>query len=177
MIIRGDSIKKQLILISFITVISLILGIGYAEVANIELKVNGNAKLSKQTGIVITDVTLNNVNNADQELSQINAFYQTILNTKIVLDNIYNSEISYTVKMKNLDSTKKVFKEITYDNNFYDNDDIKVELENINYNDIIEEKSEISFNLIYKYKTIKNNYENNTLNSIINFKFEDYIDN
>ena len=63
------------------------LSIGYASIANINLSLTGTAQLDKQTGIVISSVVLDNYSGVDPDLSEINTYYKTMLDSKIVLGN------------------------------------------------------------------------------------------
>ena len=85
------------------------LSIGYASIANINLSLTGTAQLDKQTGIVISSVVLDNYSGVDPDLSEINTYYQTMLDSKTVLGNDPTSYITYHVTVTNLSNKEKRF--------------------------------------------------------------------
>ena len=130
-------IKRVKLIILLITVSCCFLGIGYASIANINLSLTGTAQLDKQTGIVISSVVIDNYSGVNPDLSEINTYYKTMLDSKIVLGSDPTSYITYQVTITNLSDKNKIFKDVVYDSEFYDNDTITYELVGLNVDDAI----------------------------------------
>jgi len=158
-----------IILFSIITT----LGIGYAQISNINLTISGEANLIGQPGVFINNASYSSGNNIDSSLSNINTFYGTMLNTKVVLNDNYDSSITYEVTIQNTSDTIKQFKGVEYDEAFYDNEDIIYELNNINIGDLLSPNDSVTCTITFKHKENQSSYTNNVLNSYLNFKFED----
>ena len=147
----------------------LFLGIGYAQISSIDLLVNGNAQLKKQTGIVITDVEYKSSNNADNVHSIINNYYQTNLDSTIVLNNSNDSSITYQVTIKNLGDTSKQYVDTVYDSSFYDNDEITFELNGLTTDVILDKNDTLTFDITFYFKEDKESYSNTVLNSYLKY--------
>ena len=156
-------------LFTIITILVAFLGIGYAQMSGVTLNVDGTAKLDEQTGIVITNVTYQGSNNTDPSLSSINTYYQSLLDSTIVLGNDPTSSITYQVSIKNITDEEYTFDQIVYDSSFYDNPNITYELNSLTQGDTIQPNETINFTLTFKY--LSTDISNNTLNSYINIKF------
>jgi len=148
----------------------LFLGVGYAQIAGINLEVNGTASLNEQTGIVISDINYSSSVLADPSQSSINTYYQTMLDSTIVLGNDTTSSITYQVTVRNLTEDNYVFSKVIYDEDFYDNENITYELSGISHGSLLGANQSITFNVTFKYTG--NDISNNTLNSFLNFKFK-----
>jgi len=164
-----NNTSKLLGLIIFLT---LIMGIGYANITGIELSLSGVASASGQTGVVISNVTYLSNNNADVSNSNINTYYKTMVDSTITLRDDPNSSITYQVSIINLTNTVKEFKGVIYDNNFYDNLDIVFEVTGISIGDTIDPNETIIANITFKYKEQLQYYDERVLNSYLNFKFD-----
>ena len=69
----------------------LLLGIGYAQIVPEELDVEGTVTADSQTGLVISGVTYVSGNTS----SNINTYYQTMLDSSIILSNDITSANSW----------------------------------------------------------------------------------
>lgn len=154
---------------------SIFLGIGYAQVSNINLSIDGEATLAGQTGVFINNVSYSSGNNIDANLSDIKTYVGTMLNTKVVLNDNYNSSITYEVTIVNTSDSVKQFTGVEYDESFYDNEDIIYELNNINVGDLLNPNESVTFTITFKHKENQASYPNNLLNSYLNFNFEDPV--
>lgn len=152
---------------------TIFLGIGYAQISGIDLSVSGDASLEGQTGIFINNVSYSNSNNANEELSKINTYYGTTLNTEIVLNNNITSSITYEVTIYNASDKTQKYTGVVYDENFYDNSDITYEVNNLSIGDSLQSNHSVTFTITYKYIDNLENITNITLNSYLNFSFED----
>ena len=69
--------KKHLLLYLIISIFSI--GIGYAEIGNIDLSIEGEASLDRQEGVVITSIEYVDGVSVNPNSSIINTFYQTFI--------------------------------------------------------------------------------------------------
>lgn len=169
---KDQIIKKGPLFLTLIIFINLILGIGYAEFANIDLKIEGEASANSAKEVMITDIKYVTSTNVDHTLSVINEPYLTIMNSKIILGNDLSSEITFKIKIKNNTDFPATYVEAIYDTEIgYDNTDIQFFLNGINTGNILNPKEEKEFTITFKYKELLSEITNNTLNSYINFKF------
>lgn len=165
-------VKNSRTFIFLIAIASLLLGIGYAQISDIDLTITGSANMVGQTGIIITDVTYDSNNNANVASSIINSYYETIIDSSIKLGNTLDSTITYEVTIKNLLEENQVYNDIVYDSSFYDNDDIEIITNGLNVGDVLIPNEEKTFTIIFKYKDTLSTITNNELNSFIKFKFD-----
>lgn len=171
-----EHIKKLKLIIVLIAVSCCFLGIGYASIANINLDITGTAQLNKQTGLVISEVTLSEYSNVDPDLSEINTYYQTMLDSKVVLGSDPNSYITYQVTLTNLSDKEKKFTGVVFDDEFYDNENITYELTGLNVGDTVLAGATKTFTVKFKYADTSVPPTNTLLNSVIKFNFEDIYD-
>ena len=157
-------------LLGLIIIVTLIMGIGYANITGIDLSLSGVASASGQTGVVISNVTYLSNNNADVSNSNINTYYKSMVDSTITLRDDPNSSITYQVSIINLTNSAKEFKGVVYDSNFYDNEDIDFEVTGISIGDTIDPNETIVANLTFKYKEQQQHYDERVLNSYLNFK-------
>lgn len=148
---------------------TLFLGIGYAQIAGIDLTIDGSAAAKRQVGLVITDVHYVSGVGVTPANSHINSFYQSVLDSSIELGEA-GSSITYEVTIMNTTDIKKAFDEIVYTSEFYDNPDIEVVLTGLAHDDVINPGASKTFQITFQYKNTTNNPE---LNSCINFSFKD----
>lgn len=158
------------IVIFFVTIF---LGIGYAQISDIDLTVSGTAMAQRQTGVVISEIDYLSDFKANVSESKINTYYQTMLDSKVSLENDVNSSITYRMTIQNLTDVEKKFSGVVYDNYFYDNPNITFELENLAVGDILNSGESITFNITFKY--LGSDTSKNVLNSYLNFKYEDIV--
>ncbi len=163
--------KRMIIFIFLLSISTVFLGIGFAAIDNITLELNGNAGVKKIDYIKITNIEYKSDVLADLEESKINNYYNTTINSKVVLGNDITSSISYEVTLKN--DTESSFKYIDaiHDNlpKFYDNENIEYEVTGIEKGKILLPDTEKVITITFKYKELP--IENNILNSYINIKF------
>ncbi len=169
----NEEFKKFKYIILLFLVLSLALTIGYAQISSNDLNISGNLNIEKN--IRITNVRYKSNVNANVNNSSINNYYRTILDSTIGLNNDPNSSITYEITITNLTDVKKKFVEVIYDNSFYSNDDIVFELNGLNPSDELAPNESVTFDITFKYD---NNVvsQNMNLNSIINFKFDDDLE-
>lgn len=162
--------KIHLIFFIFIIFSTFFLSIGYASLNSIILDINGEVTAVPQTEIYITDVTYKNSTDADIENSKIQQYYQTLMQSSVVLGNTPTSSITYSVTVYNSSDIAYFFKEVEYSNEFYDNSNIIFELDGLQKWDSIESKQSLTFSITFKYAD-NNIPDTKILNSYLNFKF------
>lgn len=170
---KDKKIRERPLFFILIIFLNLILGIGYAEFANINLNIEGEASSHSLKEVMITDIKYVSSTNTDQALSVINEPYLTIMNSKIVLGNDLSSQITFKIKIKNNTELPATYIDAIYDTEIgYDNTDIQFFLNGITKGNILNSKEEKEFTITFKYKEVLAEVTNNTLNSYINFKFD-----
>ena len=162
--------KITLIFLGIIVILSTFLGVGYAQISAVDLTISGKATMKKQEGIMITSINYVSGTNVNQNLSTINDFYQTTMDSTIVLNNDLASTITYQVSIQNTLNEEYTFAGVIYDPNFYDNASIVYEVSGINIGDKIEPNEIKTLMITFKYNGTS--LLNSTLNSFLNFKFQ-----
>ena len=165
-------IHKSLFFFLLICLFTLFLGIGYAQITEIELNVEGTAKMNKQTEVFISDVVYKNNYNANVDSSKINTYYQTLLDSTVSLGSSSDSTITYEITIINLSDTAKKYSETVYDSLFYDNNNITFQLNGLDTNTILQTGESVTFTITFQYSG--SDTSQNILNSYLNFHFEDY---
>lgn len=166
--------KHNRILLLLFLIATLLMGVGYASVNSITLDFNGKAIAKEVDGVYITETNYVRNVNADLSNSKINNAYKTNLNSTVTLSNRYaNSSITYEITVYNSSDSdySYVGTDFLLGDITYDNEDIVFYVTGIEENDIIKSKQTKTFEITYHYDNNILAY-NNTLNSIINFKFE-----
>ncbi len=169
---KKSSINKITLMLGFVILMTLFLGIGYARISDVNLELTGTAKANRQTGVVISNISYYADNNANLNASNINTYYKTMMDSKVVLANDANSSLTYQVTIKNMTDVTKHFQGVVYDDLFYSNPDIDFELNGLNINDAINAGESITFTITFKYKEAQASYTNTVLESCLNFKFD-----
>lgn len=163
--------KKIIIYIGIITIF-LFMSIGYAIVNEVTFKIEGDLANIPQEGVFITEVVLNNSDNAIMEETKVLNYFQTTLNSIITLSmEDVDSSVTYDVTVYNNSNTTYTFIDTIYDSNFYSNENITFEIINLNKEDLLEPKEYKTFQIKFYYLD-KTNITNNVLESYINFNFE-----
>lgn len=163
--------KNKHIIMMMIIISTLFLGVGYAQISDINLLTTGSASANGQEGVVISGITYLSNNNADLDHSKINTYYKTTMDSKIVLGANSDSYITYQVSITNLTNEEREFKGATFDENFYDNPEIDFEINGLNVGDKLAAGETKNLTLTFKYKEQKDSYDSNVLNSYLNFTF------
>lgn len=170
-----SSVNKIFPIIIFI--ITVLMGIGYASINSIIIGIDGEVIAKNQDGVYITDISYVKENSeSENENIIIYSADQTIVNSFVSLE---NNDISSSVKLKvtvyNSNIEDYVFVGTFYDDEFYDNKNIVLELDGVKTEDIISYGEYLTFYVTFKYKDIEEANNNlNTLTSIIDYRFEPY---
>ncbi len=152
----------------------LFLGIGYATISNISLEIDGDASLEGQNNIYISSMTLDSTTHATASSQIINTYYQTMINTRTVLGEESDSQVTYEITIHNASDKTKVFQGVAFDSEFYSNNEITYTLSNLSVGDEVESGDDITFQITFHYADTT--HTNNSLDSVLSFDFEDYHD-
>ena len=174
---KNNSIKLYQFL-SILCLTVLLLGIGYAQISNINLNVSGTASALGQTGIIISDIHYDSCNNMGTDSATIRTYYQNMFSADIELGNDPNSYIRLAVTIDNLTNDKYIFDSYVYDNtdpDFYSNLNIVPSLTGITENSTILDANGTSGDSVTFYITFA--YANTSsitdtdLSAIVSFHF------
>ena len=160
---------------------SVFMCIGYATVNNVSLDLVGSANIKAEPRIFIFDADIDGNSDANISASSIDLYYDTMLQSTVVLNNDVDSTLSMEITIKNTTSNNAYFEEVAYGNNFYDNNNIDFTLTGLEVNQKLAAHGSITFTITFKYtdQYIASNPSTftNTLNSYLNFKFGtgDYV--
>ena len=162
--------KKIVLFMILLSISTIVLGIGFAAI-NITLELDGSASVIRNDYIKITNIEYKSSNLANLEVSRINNYYSTTINSKVVLGNDITSSISYEITLKNDTDSPFKYIDTVHDNSlqFYDNPNIEYVVTGIENGEMILPDSKKVITLTFKYKTLP--IENNILNSFVNIKF------
>ena len=78
------NIAKKIVCYPFLLLffMTLFLGVGYAQITSKELQIDGTAKMSGQTGLLITGVEYLSGTGVNPSQSSINSFFQTLIKSQ-----------------------------------------------------------------------------------------------
>ena len=140
------------------------------------MNVSGTALASAQEGVFITDVIYKSNNNASIDDSKIVGFYETLLNSKVVLSpdpTIDGSSITYTVNVYNNSDINYIYVGTFFEEEFYSNDSITFSYTNLNNETVVQRHQPYSFDITFSYVSgVTPSEEINKLISSLNIKFE-----
>ena len=165
--------NKNIIIVIFLFIATILMGIGYAAVNSVTLDIGGEISAQLQSGIFITDARYLSNNNAILEDSNIINFRQNMFASSITLSaNDSNSSITYEITVYNSTTEDYYFQKVDFmeDISTYSNPGITYELNGIDQNTILGSNQSKTFTITYKYKDgiIA---ESNNLISYLNFTF------
>ena len=140
------------------------------------MNVSGTALASAQEGVFITDVIYKSNNNASIDDSKIVGFYETLLNSEVVLSpdpTIDGSSITYTVNVYNNSDINYIYVGTFFEEEFYSNDSITFSYTNLNNETVVQRHQPYSFDITFSYVSgVTPSEEINKLISSLNIKFE-----
>jgi len=171
--IRKTINKTYIKLFLFIIVGCIFLGVGYAQITEVDLNVEGLATSVPARTVLIKSIIYQSSVNALEEDSTIEDPYLTLMNSTITLGQTLDSSITYKIKVKNNSNTIASYNDAIYSTEVgYDNTDIEFIVNGIEPGDILNPNEEKEFTITFKYIDTLTNITNNVLNSYINFKFD-----
>lgn len=161
-------------------IVTLFMGICYAQVSGVKLLVGGVANAEVQKGVFISDVKVIN-NDGGLEKANTDNYYKNILNGDIELEYDNNSSISLAITFYNNTNFNYAYKDITDskdDENFYSNKYITYELvDNTQESIMVDSKKSKTIIVVFKYNQVFdfNNLPadfSNILKCYLQFNFE-----
>ncbi len=169
-----NTAPHNIIYLILIFVVTLFLGVGYAQVTGVSLSIDGSISSSKIIDIYISKVEYVSSIGTSENDSTINDFNLTVLNSTVALSNSNtSSSITYRVTIKNTTETKGTYDQALFvDGLGYDNQNIDFVVSGINQGYELNPGEQVSFNITFKYVDGLSNITNNVLNSYINFRFQ-----
>ena len=173
--VKNSKLTLNYILILCIVFSTMFLSIGYSQITSSNLNIMGTASTSMQQGMFISHVEYVSNVNADLANSKIIDYTGTMLHSDVYLSSADSgSSITYRVTIFNNSDAIKKFTGVTYDSNFYSNNNIKYRIDGMQVNDTIAKGSSKTFNITYYYggSTITSN----NLNSYLSFNFDYYME-
>lgn len=160
--------------LGLISLATLFLGIGYAQVSGIELGMNVLASAEVQEGVFISNVEYYESNNTDIENSTMKNYFATTLHSTVVLSESDNTpSYTYQITVYNNSNDDYTFVGTIYREDFYSNENITYTVDNsmIENKTTVSSKSSLTFYITFSY--LDNVLaDNNTLEPYINFQFE-----
>lgn len=155
----------------FLLIATLFIGICYAALNATPLEISGTITMQEKEGLFISDIEFSeSLNNNTEKMDTISTFNTTI-NSKVTLSNNDNeSYTTYIITIYNNSSNNYYYTGTTYDEEFYDNQDIVYTVNNSG-NNIIKSHSISIFYITFNYKNSILS-SNNILYSYIKFNFD-----
>jgi len=141
--------------------------IGFSALSTI-LSVNGTSMMRPVGMILVMSIE------PDQEtaVNNISASHTTDkVSISAQLNNI-NDEVRYNVQIRNLGQTNKILSEIISEE--FTNDDMLYILNGLSIGDVFRPGDSVDFTIIFKYKSGVLNVDNDRINSVLKFVFDDY---
>lgn len=168
-----NKITKSRIILLLFCFATLFIGIGYASINSVILELNGTVEAKAQEGLFITEVKYTSNNNANEQESRINKYYQTTLNSSITLSGSdLSSSITYEIVLYNKSNENYYFSKVTFLDELYDNEQITYSLTGISKGDCVKPYTQKSFFITFKYTDNTTQITNSILNSYLNFEFK-----
>ena len=146
--------------------------VGYAAINSIVFNINGYVTGVNVNSLYISEVLYKEGNNINSSESKINNYYDTILNSSIVLNDLDNSSsITYTITFSNGTNFDYKYVDYVFDEEFYSNSNIIVDV-NLKNGNIIYSGDTLDIEITFKYVDGVNvSSEINRLDSYLKFNF------
>lgn len=157
-----------------IFVVTLFMSIGYAQISDVLLNINGTIEATAQEGVFIVETKKSGENNSN---SKVNNYIATTLDSTIELDrDNSSSSISYEITLYNNSEKECLFIDTLTDKSdttLYDNDNIEFAIDGIEkYKTTIAPTQSLKFTITFKYRDDAD-LSKNILNCKLNFRFKE----
>lgn len=163
----------NLVLLVIILLSTFFLSIGYAALQSVTLHLDGKIATMPLTDLIIIDVKLNEAesNNPDILNSVVEQYFETKMQSIVVLSDNLDSAVAYDVTIYNGDDEVHIFDKVEYTEEFYDNSNIKFELKGLSHGDKIYPKQKLTFTITFSYVdgTVR---DNKVLHSFLHYVFD-----
>ena len=130
---------------------TIMMGVGYAAIGNVDLDITGSLEAKLQPGVFITDVSYYSDNAAGDIKSEIKNYFGTVVNTDISLSNTSDSTVTFKLTLYNSTKSVYTYMGLNYDDYFYSNSNIKATVSGINVGDKVLGKSYKDVYLTFSY--------------------------
>ena len=165
-------LKNKYLFMIAIAISTLFLGVGYAQISDIEFDVIGNATALAGKNVVITSIVYDSSENSDPDASTVDEPNLNLMSSHIVLGNSIPSSITYKVRIKNNTDMVAIFNKAAYiSSSGHDNNDIEFVVNGLSHGDSISPGQRIECTITFKYVDSLATISNNILNSSVVFKF------
>ena len=169
---KRRKVKIKKIFPVFILFSILFFSIGYAAINSIEFNISGKVEAKAIKTLSITEVEQVGSMYVNTAECKVNNFFNSSLDSTVSLSQKHaDSSLTYRITLRNPTSIDYVFKRAIYGEEWYDNPNIVFVLRNIDETTTLKKGGELTFDITFYYKD-NVLQENNILNSIINFEFE-----
>lgn len=172
---KGKVINFRKYLLIAIFIATVFMSIGYATVNSVTLDVGGKVSVEAFKGLFIYDINIDPNSNANLEGSKIDLFYETMVQSKVVLNNNVNSSLTMNVTIYNKSNDDVYYDNAIFGDSFYDNDNIDFTVNGITHGQKLAQGGNVSFTITFKYtdeyKASNPSEFDSILNSYINFRF------
>lgn len=159
------SIQSKLLMI--LAIATLFITVGFSSLSTI-LSIDGSVAFKPVSMILVTNIV------PDQSTMQ-NSVSSSHTNDSINIScdlPALTDEVIYNVTIKNYGQTNKVLSGVIAE--LFSNDDMRFEYDNIAIGDVFLPGQEVIIPVTFKYKDNIQTINNDTLNAIIKFEFDDY---
>lgn len=163
----------NLVLLIGILLSTCFLSIGYAALQSVTLHLDGKIATMPLNDLLIIDAKLNEAESTNPDIlnSIIEQYFETKMQSIVVLSDDMNSTVAYDVTIYNGDNEVHIFDKVEYTEEFYDNPNIKFELQGLSHGDKIYPKQTLTFTVTFSYVdgTIR---DNKVLHSLLHYVFD-----
>lgn len=155
---------------------TLFMGVGYAAINSISLDISGEVITQAQDGVFITTVDILNSESVGADLTntKVNNAYQSVLNSAVVLSDLNcDSNVMMQITIYNSTSDIYVFDGVSYDTEFYSNNNITYEVIGFDVGEelIPGDFKTFKLNFYYSSDNCLSLNNGNVLESYLNFDF------
>ena len=164
---KSNNKKFLFIFISVMVLPVLFITIGFSALSTI-LSVNGTSMMRPVGMILVMSIE------PDQTTAVHNISSSHTTDTITVssqLDNV-NDEVKYNVQIRNLGQTSKTLSEIVLEE--FSNSDMLYTITGLTVGDVFRPGDSVDFTITFKYKSGVSIIDNNRLNAVLKFVFDDY---
>lgn len=155
-----------------ITLLILLMSVGYALINSITLDVKGETIASTPEGLSIISYVLVTDDSSEGESSNIISSSQNVMNSSIELSSTnLSSKITYKITVYNFTAEEYTYFGTSYDPTYYTNSTISYSISDISENEKILGNSYKTFYITFEYASGVTEITNNKLDSVISFDF------
>ena len=164
------AITKKIICCVAFSLVCLFLPIGYAKLSN-DLLINSSIEANPPNTVYITSVMITNTSGVEANLSSINLFSTTLVDSSVTLGSDSTSTVNMQITVYNNTGETYGFSAIKYaiGETTYDNDKISIKALDIKVRDQIDFGQYLTFTVQFYYNS--SDTSNTKLNSLVQYEF------